>query len=231
MSRPVKCGIVGCGTVAFEQYLPTIKRKGELVATCDLYEERAKIAKERFGAKRYYTDYYQMLKDPEIEAVFITTGMGTHGKFVIAAAEAGKHLLTQKPLATNLKEANEAVAAVRRAGVKALVEPNVNSPSILEAKKLIDENALGKILWFSSMRLGGEAPPFGEKTFFTEEAGGPIFDSGVYAISHITTLLGPVAKVTGVAKLSHPERIIKSEEEHTRALAVSYTHLTLPTKA
>lgn len=60
--------------------------------------------------------------------------------------------MTQKPLATNLKEVNEAVAAVRRAEAKALVEPNINSPSILEAKRLTDEDALGKTLWFSSMR-------------------------------------------------------------------------------
>lgn len=218
MSRRVKCGVVGCGTVAFEQYFPAIKREGELTATCDLVEERAKLAKERFGAKRYYTDYDEMLKDPEVEAVFITTGMGTHGRFVIKAAEARKHLLTQKPLATNMKETDEAVKAVKRAGVKALVEPNVNSPSILEAKKLVNDGGLGKVLWFASMRLEGEGPPFGEATFFTREAGGPMFDSGVYAISHLTTLLGPVARVAGMAALSRPERIVKSEEQHTKAL-------------
>ena len=196
MSRHVKCGVVGCGTVAFEQYFPAIREEGELTATCDLVEERARLAKERFGANRYYTDYDEMLKDPEVDAVFITTGMGTHGRLVINAAEAGKHLLTQKPLATNMKEADEAVAAVRGAGVKALVEPNVNSPSILEAKRLTDDGALGKVLWFGSMRLEGEGPPFGEETFFTRAAGGPMFDSGVYAISHLTTLLGPVVKVT-----------------------------------
>jgi len=218
MSRRVRCGVVGCGTVAFEQYFPAIKREGELTATCDLVEERARLAKERFGAKRYYTDYDEMLKDAEVEAVFITTGMATHGRFVIKAAEAGKHLLTQKPLATNMKEADEAVRAVRRAGVKALVEPNVNSPSILEAKQLIDDGALGRVFWFASMRLEGEGPPFGEETFFTRAAGGPMFDSGVYAISHLTTLLGPVAKVTGMAALSRPQRIIKSGEQHTKAL-------------
>ncbi len=218
MSRRVKCGVLGCGTVAFEQYFPAIKREGELTATCDLVEKRARLAKERFGAKRYYTDYDEMLKDAEVEAVFITTGMGTHGRFVIKAAEAGKHLLTQKPLATNMKEADEGVSAVRRAGAKALVEPNVNSPSVLEAKQLIDDGALGRVFWFASMRLEGEGPPFGEVTFFTREAGGPMFDSGVYAISHLTTLLGPVAKVSGMAALSHPQRTIKSEEQHTKAL-------------
>ncbi len=218
MSTRVRCGLVGCGTVAFEQYFPAIKKEGELTAVCDLIEERAKLAMERFGAKRYYTDYDEMLEDPEVEAVFITTGMGTHGRFVIKAAEAGKHLLTQKPLATNMGEADEAVAAVRRAGVKALVEPNVNSPSILEAKKLVDSGALGKVLWFASMRLEGEGPPFGVDTFFTREAGGPMFDSGVYAISHLTTLLGPVAEVTGMAALSRPQRIVKSKDQHTEAL-------------
>ena len=54
---------------------------------------------------------------------------------------------------------------MRRAGVKALVEPNVNSPSILEAKRLIDENALGKILWFSSMQLVAEVANRLKRTF------------------------------------------------------------------
>lgn len=132
---------MGCGTVAFEQYFPAVKSEGELTATCDIVEDRVGLAKERLGAKRHYTDYDQMLKDAEVEVVFITTRMGARGRLAIKAAEVGKYLLTQKPLATNTKEADEVVRAVRRAGVKALVEPNLNSPSVLEAKKLIDRSS------------------------------------------------------------------------------------------
>ncbi len=100
----------------------------DLVAVCDLYETRTSACMRLFGAKEQYLDYYEMIARADIEAVWILTAPGTHVAFTMAAVEAGKHVLIQKPMATDMEDARAIAAAVRQAGVKALIEPSSNSP-------------------------------------------------------------------------------------------------------
>jgi len=221
LSRLVRCGIVGCGVVAHEAYFPVISKVADLVATCDLVEARAKRSMELWGGREYYTDFDEMLEESEVEAVFILTGMGSHGKLVVKAARAAKHVLVQKPLATNMEDADASVDAVRKAGVKALVEPfTQENPLYVKAKGVLDSGTIGRALWFRA-GLGRDAPTWGGETFFTKEAGGPLFDLGVYPISALTFLLGPARKVVGMATTSISERPLMSEEAFTK-------HLTAP---
>lgn len=217
--RKVRCGVVGCGVVANEAYLPAISKSAELVATCDVIEERAKRSMELWGAREYYADIDEMLKNADIEAVFVLTGMGMHAEHATKAARAGKHLLIQKPLATNMLDAKRVLGAVKRAGVKALVEPNVQmNPTYIKAKSILEEGTIGEVYWFRA-GLGRGPPTWGEETFFTKQAGGPLFDLGVYQIAALTFLLGPASAVTGMAKISIPERFIVPEESFTEHLA------------
>ncbi|MGQ9596489.1 MAG: Gfo/Idh/MocA family protein [Thermoproteota archaeon] len=217
--RKVKCGVIGCGVVANEAYLPIVAGKGELVATCDKIKERAERSMELWGAKECYTDVDDMLKNADIDAVFILTGMGMHAEHAMKAARAGKHLLIQKPFATNMRDLKRAFDVIRRAGVKVLVEPNVQmNPLYLKAKNMLEEGVIGEVYWFRA-GLGRGPPIWGEETFFTREAGGPLFDLGVYQIAALTFLLGPVSSVMGIAKLSMPERFIVPEEFFTEHLA------------
>jgi len=217
--RKVKCGVVGCGVVANEAYFPAIVEKGELVATCDRIKERAKRSMELWGAKEYYTDVDEMLRKADIDAAFILSGMGMHADHATRAAKAGKHLLIQKPLATNMRDARKVFNAVKKAGVKALVEPNVQmNPLYLKAKSILEEGAIGEVYWFRA-GLGRGPPTWGEETFFTRQAGGPLFDLGVYQIAALTFLLGPASSVAGMAKISIPERFIVPEELFTEHLS------------
>ena len=221
MSRVVKCGVVGCGVIAHEAYLPVISKVADLVATCDLVEARARRSMELWGGGEFYTDFDEMLEESEVEAVFILTGIGSHGKLVVKAAEAGKHVLVQKPLATNMEDAEASVEAVRKAGVKALVEPfTQENPLHLRARDILDSGTIGRALWFRA-GLGRDAPTWGGETFFTKEAGGPLFDLGVYPISTLTFLLGPAERVVGMAVTSVPERPLMSEDAFTEHLAAA----------
>lgn len=213
-----KCGVVGCGVIALA-YIPSIKKYGELVAVCDSVPERAERFKRIYSAKEYYTDFNEMLEKSEIDVVFILTGMGIHAKQVAIAAKHGKHILVQKPLATNMKDLREALEEVKKANVKCLVEPNIQqSPLYLKAKELLEENAIEEILWFRA-GLGRDPPTWGSETFFTKEAGGPLFDLGVYEISALTFLLGPAKRVIGLAKISIPEIYIIDDSIITEKLA------------
>jgi predicted dehydrogenase len=216
--RLVRFGVVGCGDVANASYLPTLREKAELIATCDVMEERARRSKENWGAREYYTNYDEMLEKADIEAVVITTPHATHANLVIKAARAGKHVLVQKPLATTMEDADAAVNEVRKAKVKTLVEPAMQLfPANQKAKELIEEEAIGKL--FCAQGRLGQLGPTHSKWFFSKEHGGPLFDLGVYPIATLTYLLGPVKKVTCMATISMPKRLLQPPEATTEAIA------------
>jgi len=218
VKRLVRFGVAGCGDAANAFYLPVVQEKAELIATCDVMEERARRSKENWGAREYYTNYDEMLEKADIEAVVITTPHATHAQLVIKAARAGKHVLVQKPLATTIEDANAAVHEVKRAKVKVLVEPAMHLvPANQKAKELIEEKAIGKICCAQG-RLG-HAGPTHSKWFFSKEHGGSLFDLGVYSISTLTYLLGPVKKVTCMATISIPKRQLQPPEATTEAIA------------
>lgn len=227
-SGRVKVGVVGCGVVATAYYLPYLMRHADLVAVCDLYESRTAACARLFGAKEQYQDYGEMIRHADIEAVWILTAPGTHARFAIQAAEAGKHILLQKPMCTTLEDAHAIVEAVRRDGVKCLVEPSANSPldpAYPPLRALIERGALGEPMWFVYTPTGPTVyhpslagNPYGLSAFYAKDSGGVLFDYA-YFPTQIVTLLGPCKSVMGMAKISLPDRYIVPEEEYDKFLA------------
>ena len=229
MSRKIRIGAVGCGVVATAYYFPFIRTydKAELVAVCDSREARARESARIFGVKEFYTDYDEMLEKSDIDAVFILTGAGPHAKFAVAAAERGKHILLQKPMAPTLEEANRIVHAVRKAGVKALVEPS-GGTSVQEStrtlREIVDAGALGKPYWFYLIPTGGTSygpefsgNPYGAGAFYTKDSGGMVFDYP-YGPTQICGILGSVKSIMGSATTTVPDRSIVPEEKYDEFL-------------
>lgn len=229
-TRKVKIGVVGCGVVATAYYLPYIigMDNAELVAVCDTNPARIAACVRLFGAKESFQDYYEMLDRADIEAVFILTGPGTHLPFTLKAVEKGKHVLLQKPMALEMQGAHAIVEAVRKAGVKVIVEPSSNSPldpAYPPLRELITKGALGEISWFSWMpgvpstyhpSLGGN--PYGVGAFYAKDSGGMLLDFP-YAPTQIATLLGNCKSVIGMARISVPDRQIVPDSEYDKFLA------------
>jgi predicted dehydrogenase len=229
-NRTVKVGVVGCGVVATAYYLPCLMKMpdAELVAVCDTNPLRTSACVRLFGARQQYQDYYDMIKRADVEAVLILTGPGTHAPFTLAAVQAGKHVLLQKPMALTMQDTHAIVAAVRKAGVKAVIEPSSNTlldPAYRDLRALLDQGVLGEPYWFSLIpgsfdryhpSLGGN--PYGLGAFFSADSGGMLFDFP-YAPSQIVTLLGPCKSVMGLAKISVPDRAIVPELEYDKFLA------------
>lgn len=142
----VKVGIVGLGHVSyFHMNAYADHPDAEIVAVCDLNEAQAKAMAERYGVKKYYTDYSEMLNDSEINTVDITTPTFLHAKMVIRAAEAGKNILCEKPFCMTLKEGQLAIDAARKNGVTLMVgESYVFTSPIMKARELIDAGEIGK---------------------------------------------------------------------------------------
>lgn len=226
--RKVKIGVVGCGVVASAYYLPYLKDHSDLVAVCDRTEQRAKDCARLFGARETYTDYHEMLEKADIEAVWVLTGPGTHKAFAVAAAEAGKHVLLQKPMATNKADCDAITAAVKKSGVKCLVEPSQQSPlqkPFPKLRQLVKDGALGEPYWFSFIWTGPDhdngglgGNPYGAGAFYNKESGGILYDYA-YGPSQIVSVLGACKSVMAMSRLAVPDRPIVPESDYTDFLS------------
>lgn len=228
--RKVKVGVVGCGVVATAYYLPCLMKMDtvELVAVCDRFATRTAACARLFGAKEQYQDYDEMIARADIEAVFILTAPGTHVPFTLKAVAAGKHVLLQKPMANNMEDARSIASAVRKAGVKALIEPSANSPldpDVEHLRDLVKKGVLGDILWFSLAYTGPTSydaslgsNPYGQDAFYTRDSGGFLFDFP-YAPTQIVGVLGSCKTVTASARISVADHLIVPEGKYDEFLA------------
>ena len=185
--------------------------KPVLVAICGRNEELVREAAKRYGYKRYYTEWEKLVKDPEVE-LFDNGGPNyMHAEPCIAAAEAGKHILCEKPLATNAKEAKRMLDAVRRAGVKHMVGYNYRFvPAVLLAKKLIDEGRVGRIYHFRARYLQEWIMdpnfPLIWKLRKDQAGSGPIGDLGSHIIDLARFLVGEIKSVSAMMTTFIKER-------------------------
>jgi predicted dehydrogenase len=137
--KPLRFGVIGCGTMAASVHVPNMHALpgASTVAYCDLDEPKAKALLEKFGGEYTTSDYKRLLADPTLDGVLIQIGPKAHPKFVLEAANAGKHIFVEKPLSLTLADAMACVRAVEAANVKFIVGTcNRLAPMIKLAKQL-----------------------------------------------------------------------------------------------
>ncbi|WP_427125935.1 Gfo/Idh/MocA family protein [Priestia megaterium] len=181
----------------------------------DVTEELAKDAAERLGFENYSSDWRKVVEDPEIDIIDIVTPNDSHAEIAIAAAKAGKHIISEKPLARTAVEAKTMLDAVKEAGVKHMVAFNYRrTPAVALAKKYIEEGRIGKILNFRGTYLQDwSADPNSPLSwrFQKERAGsGALGDIGTHVIDYARYLVGDISEVMAVAKTWIGERPIQS---------------------
>ena len=107
----LRAGIIGCGGIAESKEMPAIKETGlvEMVAFCDIKAERAERAAQNFGTKdaKTYTDYRALLEEKDLDIVYVCTPNRLHSEMTVAALNAGKHVMCEKPMAINTAEAQK----------------------------------------------------------------------------------------------------------------------------
>ncbi|GAB4223621.1 MAG: Gfo/Idh/MocA family oxidoreductase [Spirochaetales bacterium] len=138
----MRVGVLGLGRVAMA-HLEAVQNLSDTVtlqAVCDVDEQRARSAAEKFQARKVYTDFTSFFRDPDLEAVIVCLPNHLHCDAVVQAAEAGKHVLVEKPMAMNLSEARKMVDAAERKGVTLMVGQSRRfSHAIQEARKARDQ--------------------------------------------------------------------------------------------
>lgn len=180
----------------------------------DTTEELAREGALRFGYETYTGNWRELVEDPEIDIVDVATPNNWHPEMTIAAAEAGKHIICEKPLARNAAEARPMYEAVKKAGVVNAVAFNYRrTPAVPTAKKLIDEGAIGDILNFRGTYLQSwSADPNSPLSwrFRKSIAGsGTLGDVGAHIVDIARYLAGEVIAVNSVAKTWIPERPVQ----------------------
>jgi predicted dehydrogenase len=208
---PARVGIVGCGDVT-NLYLPGCERFPviELAACADLDAERAAALSQRGGFPAVAVD--ALLADPSIEVILNLTPPAAHASVTRAALAAGKHVYTEKPLATTRDDAAGLIVAAEAAGRRLGSAPDTFLGGGLQtARALIDGGAIGDPLVASATvaHLGPERWHPNPAIFYAA-GGGPLLDVGPYYAAALVSLLGPVARVASVGRGVGNERRIAS---------------------
>jgi predicted dehydrogenase len=188
MEKKVKVGIIGCGGIANGKHMPALSKLGdvEMVAFCDLVLEKAEKAKEKYGAPeaKVYTDYQELLKDPEIEVVHVCTPNRSHAPITIDALHAGKHVMCEKPMAKTAADARKMVEAAKETGKKLTIGyQHRHKPEAIYLKSVIERGDLGEIYFakaFAVRRRG--TPNWGVFLNEYEQGGGPLIDIGTHSL-------------------------------------------------
>jgi predicted dehydrogenase len=222
MAEPVRVGLVGCGAIS-GQYLKMARNFPilQIVACADLERERALARAQEFDIPRVCTTE-ELLADDEVELVLNLTVPQAHAPVTLAAIEHGKHVYSEKPLAITREDGRKILAAAAARGVRVGCAPDtVLGAGIQTARKLVDEGAIGRPVAFTAFMMGhGHESWHPNPEFYYQPGGGPMLDMGPYYITALLNLLGPITRLTGVATIAIPERVITSKPKYGQIIRV-----------
>ena len=192
MSRALRWGVLGVAKIATAKVIPAMQRaRGcEVVAIASRDHDRAAAAAARHGIGRSHGSYEALLADPDIDAVYIPLPNHLHVPWTTRAAEAGKHVLCEKPIALNANEARTLIAVRDRTGVRIQEGFMVRShPQWLRAKALVDSGDLGEVRamtgFFSYLNTEAE-----NVRNVPEWGGGGLLDIGCYLVNTARFIFG-----------------------------------------
>ncbi|QWU13558.1 Predicted dehydrogenase [Paenibacillus sophorae] len=188
MSKTLKIAIIGCGGIAKGKHLPSLSRQknAELVAFCDIIEERAQEAAEKYGAEgaKVYTDFRKLLEAGGIDVVHVCTPNDSHSVITVAALEADCHVMCEKPMAKTTAQAQEMLDAARRTGKKlSIAYQNRFRNDSQYLKEMCENGELGEVYYAKAIALRRRAvPTWGVFLDEEKQGGGPLIDIGTHAL-------------------------------------------------
>lgn len=202
MQKKIGIGIIGTGSIAGVHAKSVRELENcQLLGLASSSRERAKAAAEKFGL-RVYEDYRNLLKDNDIKVVIICTHSGNHLEPTLAAAEAGKHVLVEKPLEVTLKRADQMIEACKKAGVKlGCIFQNRFSPDYQRLKAAVTSGALGKLNLGNAYIKWYRDPDYYQssawKGTIQGDGGAALINQGIHTIDLLLDIMGEVESVFG----------------------------------
>jgi predicted dehydrogenase len=198
----VRWGLIGAGDIAEKRVAPAL-RDGERSTLVAVARRRAELAEEfarRFGAPRSYPRWEDLLRDHEVDAVYVATPVALHAEIAVAAAAAGKHVLCEKPMAMTIEECERMVAAADAADVLLGVAYYRHLyPMVRRVKELLSSGTLGRTVLAQVNAFERFDPPADHARAWLLDpqlsGGGPMFDFGCHRLEILLHLLGPAEGV------------------------------------
>lgn len=208
MTQKLRWGIMGCAQIATGSVMPAIQESetGVIQAVASRGLDKSSAVAKEFGVPQAYGSYEELLTDPNVDAVYIPLPNHLHREWAIRAAEAGKHVLCEKPIALNSREAAEMVEACRKAGVH-LAEAYMyrHHPRIAEVRQIIASGEIGELRSIRGTFTYNDAEDTSNIRFKSAWGGGSLYDVGCYPLTAARLLFGSEPEAVTVQAIFSPE--------------------------
>jgi predicted dehydrogenase len=189
------------GVVGYGYWGPNLVRNfneaagSRVVAVSDLREDRLALVRDRYPAVNVTTEYRELLADRTIDAILVATPVATHYRLALAAIEAGKHVLVEKPLAPSRAEAEALIGAAERHRVVLMVDHTfVFTGAVQKIKELVEAQLLGRLLYYDSVRVN--------LGLFKHDVN-VLWDLAVHDLSIMDFVLGQMPRAVSAAGVAH----------------------------
>jgi predicted dehydrogenase len=227
MTETINVGLVGykfmgkAHSNAYRQvahFFPDVALRPQLTALCGRDEAGVRAAAAQFGWAEVESDWRALVARPDIGLIDISTPGDSHAPIAIAAAESGKHLFCEKPLANTLAEARQMRDAVERAGVVGMVNFNYRRvPAVQLAKRLIDDGRLGTIYHWRAVYLQDWIMdpnfPLVWRLQKDKAGSGTLGDLGAHSVDLARMLVGEISAVTGITETFIKQRPLEGSSD------------------
>jgi len=216
--KNIRIAIIGAGHIAQVAHIPTWKKLNdvEIVAICDKVQTKAQWVAKRCQIPSYYSDAAEIFKRKDIDAVDICTETNTHKSLVIEALESGKHVLVEKPMATNYEDALAMVNAAEKCKKNLMVAMNVRfRRDAITLKSFIDGNELGDVFYARAGWMTKRNFPETEKNWLYQKekaGGGVLMDLGIQMLDVLWWLQGNLNPASVKANIFNTNSSIEVED-------------------
>jgi predicted dehydrogenase len=225
-----RIGVTGIGNISgiyLENLTGLFDGRVKLSAVTDVAFDRAERAAAKYRIKAYKS-IEEMAASDVVDVILNITPPKFHFEASIAAIKAGKHVYNEKPLCTKREDAAELLKAAAEKGVRVGGAPDTFlGAGIQTCRKLIDDGWIGTPVASTAVMMNrGPEHWHPDPEFFYKDGGGPMFDMGPYYITALVNLLGPVARVSGSARISTPTRTVTNKHQYGAVIHVEVpTHI------
>jgi len=221
----LRWGLIGAGDIVLKRVAEALGggRESELVAVSRARADLVESFGRSVGARRWYADWRELVSDADIDAVYVATPVNLHAEQTVAAAEAGKHVLCEKPMAMTVAECDRMIAACRAHDVRlGIAYYRRFYPAVTRIADLLASGAIGAPVFAQMIASEPFDPKPGQPRYWlvdrAQSGGGPMADFGCHRIELLLHLLGPVSRTTSIVATAALDR----EVEDTAAALLQF---------
>jgi len=221
----LRWGLIGAGDIVRKRVADALRTASgcELAAVTRARADLVERFAREVGAARWHASWRDLVSDPDVDAVYVATPVRLHAEQTIAAAESGKHVICEKPMAMNVAECDRMIAACRSSGVRlAVAYYRRFYPVVRRIDQILTSGEIGAPVWAQATAFEPFDPLPGAPRYWlvqrSESGGGPMADFGCHRVEVLLSLLGPVRQVKSLVA----SVVLRRDVEDTAAALLQF---------